>query len=86
MRLLPLVAAAVLFGCGAAHAQSAMTTSGLGATSPLGMLGSNASTGSNGGTGIPLGATEIDPGGLSPGLGAGAILHFHFHHRLNETH
>src|SRR5436305_12654764 len=66
MRLLPLVAAAVLFGCGAAHAQSAMTTSGLGATSPLGMLGSNASTGSNGGTGIPLGATEIDPGGLSP--------------------
>src|SRR5437763_6460744 len=54
----------MLFGCCAPHAQSATTTSGLGATSPLGMLGSSGATGS--GTGIPLGATEIDPGGLSP--------------------
>jgi hypothetical protein len=71
MRLLPLLAAAVLFGSGAAHAQSAMTGAGMGttsplATSPLGILGSSASGGSNSTTGIPLGATEIDPGGLSP--------------------
>lgn len=52
----------VLLGCGAAEAQSATTTPGMGATSPLGMLGSSAA----GGTGVPLGATEIDPGGLSP--------------------
>src|SRR5271166_211789 len=66
MRLLPLIAAAALFGCGAAHAQSAMTSAGMGATSPLGVLGSSVSSGSNSATGIPLGATEIDPGGLSP--------------------
>jgi hypothetical protein len=71
MRLLPLIAAAVLFGSGAAHAQSAMIGAGMGttsplATSPLGMLGSSASGRSNSATGIPLGATEIDPGGLSP--------------------
>jgi hypothetical protein len=71
MRLLPLIAVAILFSCGAAHAQSAMTGAGMGmtsplTTSPLGMLGSSASNGSNSTTGIPLGATEIDPGGLSP--------------------
>src|SRR5262245_53405601 len=52
----------VLLSCGAAQAQSATTQSGMGATSPLGILGSSASSG----TGVPLGATEIDPGGLSP--------------------
>ena len=66
MRLLPLIVAAILVGCGAARAQSAMTSAGIGATSPLGVLGSSASSGSNSATGIPLGATEIDPGGLSP--------------------
>jgi hypothetical protein len=55
----------ILLGSSAAQAQSASTMPGLGATSPLGMLGSS----SSGGTGVPLGATEIDPGGLSP-LGA----------------
>jgi hypothetical protein len=71
MRLLPLIMAAVLFGSGAAHAQNTMTGVGMGtasplATSPLGMLGSSATGGSNNAAGIPLGATEIDPGGLSP--------------------
>src|SRR6516165_4849368 len=55
MRLLPFIAAAVLFGM----------TSPL-ASFPLGVLGSSASGGSNSTTGIPLGATEIDPSGLSP--------------------
>ena len=66
MRVLPIITAVVLFGSTAAHAQSSMTTPGMGATSPLGILGPSMSTGSNSGTGIPLGATEIDPGGLSP--------------------
>jgi hypothetical protein len=71
MRLLPLIAAAVLVGSSAAHAQSAMIGAGIGTTSPLatsslGILGSSATGGSNSPTGIPLGATEIDPGGLSP--------------------
>lgn len=66
MRLFPLVVATILLGCGAADAQSPMTSGGIGATSPLGVPGSSASSGSNSPTGIPLGATEIDPGGLSP--------------------
>jgi len=66
MRLLPFIVAAILFGCGAAQAQSTMTIPGMGATSPLGVPGSSASSGSNSPTGIPLCATEIDPGGLSP--------------------
>lgn len=66
MRVLSLVAAVILFGCTVAHAQSVMSPSGLGPTSPLGVPGSSASSGSNSPTGIPLGATEIDPGGLSP--------------------
>jgi hypothetical protein len=66
MRLFPLVVATILFGCGAANAQSPMTSGGIGATSPLGVPGSSASSRSNSPTGIPLGATEIDPGGLSP--------------------
>src|ERR1700739_4850662 len=66
MRLLPIIVAAILFGCGAAQAQSVMTSPGMGATSPLGVPGSSAPSGSNSPTGIPLGATEIDPGGLSP--------------------
>lgn len=67
MRLLPFILAAMMmFGCGAANAQSPMTSGGIGATSPLGVPGSSVPSGSNSPTGIPLGATEIDPGGLSP--------------------
>ena len=58
MRLLPLVVAAIMFGGGAAHAQSPMASGGIGATSPLGVPGSSAPYGSNGPTGIPLGATK----------------------------
>ncbi|AMN42650.1 hypothetical protein [Rhodoplanes sp. Z2-YC6860] len=65
MRRACLMTIMILLGSCAAQAQSASTTPGIGATSPLGMLGSSSSVG----TGVPLGATEIDPGGLSP-LGA----------------
>jgi hypothetical protein len=70
MRRLFVTAAVILIGCGAVRAQN--TTSGsvmnpaVGITSPLGIPGSNGS----GGTGIPLGATEIDPGGLSQSVTA----------------
>jgi hypothetical protein len=70
MKVSLALAAAVLLGCGVAHAQSPTSIPAMGATSPLGMLGSSTSTGSNSGTGIPLGATEIDPGGLSPTAGS----------------
>src|SRR5829696_967244 len=68
MTRLLLTIAAILLSCGAGQAQSrsnsAISTSpALGATSPLGTLGSSAS-GSP--TGIPLGATQLNPGGLSP--------------------
>lgn len=71
MRFLPLVVAAIMFDGGAAQAQSmmtspGMTSPGIAATSPLGVPGSSVPSGSNSPTGIPLGATEIDPGGLSP--------------------
>jgi len=62
MRRFLLITSVILIGCGAGHAQSLMGTSALGATSPLSTPGSTASSA----TGIPLGATEIDPGGLSP--------------------
>jgi len=62
-RFLVITAAmlAVAMSCGSSHAQSSMSPSAMGATSPLGMLGSGGSSG----TGIPFGATEINPGGLS---------------------
>jgi hypothetical protein len=50
-----------------AYAQTATSTTipGMGATSPLGIPGSmGASAPSD--TGVPMGATEVDPGGLSP--------------------
>src|SRR6516164_2115379 len=56
--------AAVLLGCGCAHAQAPMSTSPLpplGMTSPLGIP--NAPVGQ---TGIPLGATELATPGVSP--------------------
>jgi len=62
MRRLVAIAAVILMGCGAGHAQTSMSTPAMGATSPLGTLGPSGSSG----TGIPLGATEIDPGGVSP--------------------
>jgi hypothetical protein len=43
-----------------------MSSTGTGVTSTLGMLGLGISSRANSGTGIPLGATEINPGGLSP--------------------
>ena len=57
------IVAAILFSCGAIQAQGVTGTPGMGGSSPLGIPGS---TGSYAGTGIPLGATEINPGGLSP--------------------
>ena len=58
--------AALLLGCGAAFAQMAPPIVGapaMGATSPLGVLGATSSVGP---VGIPMGATELAPGGLSP--------------------
>src|SRR4051794_2051244 len=57
-----LTIAAILLSCGAGQAQNAASRSALGATSPLSGLGSPTSGAP---TGIPLGATEINPGGLS---------------------
>src|SRR4051794_41760457 len=58
-----LTIAALMLSCEAVPAQNAVVRSALGATSPLSGLGSPTSGAP---TGIPLGATEIDPGGLSP--------------------
>jgi hypothetical protein len=63
MRRLFIAAVAILLSCGAGLAQSPMTTPGMGVTSPLGTPGST-SPGFQ--TGIPLGATELNPGGLGP--------------------
>jgi hypothetical protein len=60
---------AALFGCNSAFAQIGGTGAasgsapGIGQTSPLGVMGSNPSVGP---IGIPLGATEFQPGGMSP--------------------
>ena len=70
MRRLFVATAVILIGCGAVRAQNLPSGSvmnpAVGITSPLGIPGSNGS----GGTGIPLGATEIDPGGLSQSVTA----------------
>lgn len=58
---LVIVALAMLGSC-AVQAQTSISPSAMGATSPLGVLGTSGTTVS----GIPLGSTEIDPGGLSP--------------------
>lgn len=63
MARLLLVLIAMSFSCGIGYAQSTLNTPAIGATSPLGIPGST-SPGSS--TGIPLGATEINPGGISP--------------------
>ncbi len=67
MRRLFIAAIAIVLSGGLVLAQSPVGTPGMGATSPLGALGSPAA-GSP--TGIPLGATELDPGGLSPAIGS----------------
>jgi hypothetical protein len=64
MRRVLTAMAAILLSCNASYAQSAPSVSTMGPTSPLGLLGSSAP---NAGAGIPLGATEIDSAGLSPG-------------------
>jgi hypothetical protein len=77
-----VIATVILLGCGPLQAQSVMPqASVMLPTSPLGMPGMSNSTGIIGltgttfpttgstGTGIPMGATEINPGGLSPMLG-----------------
>jgi len=66
-RFLPTLAA-VLTLSAAAHAQvsgaaSAVGASAMGTTSPLGVLGATSSPLTSG---IPLNATQINPGGLSP--------------------
>jgi hypothetical protein len=67
MRLILPTLAAILTLSGAAHAQSLGTPSAMNATSPLGVPGATSTTVSTPtASGIPLGATEINPGGLSP--------------------
>ena len=63
--LVTLAAAACLIGCGPCFAQVAPTP-GMGATSPLGTMDFNAASQPSG---IPLGATELNTGGLSPTAG-----------------
>ena len=64
MRRLFIAAVAILLSCEAGLAQTT-TIPGIGLTSPLGIPGSTASV-SGLPTGIPLGATEINPGGIGP--------------------
>ena len=66
MRCLLIVVAAVLSGCSSSFAQLTPLTPNrpaMGFTSPLGILGATSAVGP---IGIPLGATELTPGGLSP--------------------
>jgi hypothetical protein len=63
MRRLFIAAVVLLWSSEAGLTQSVTTTPGIGLTSPLGIPGS---TSSGSPTGIPLGATEIDPGGIGP--------------------
>ena len=59
------VALAFLCTCAAGSAQTTVTPSGMGATSPLDAMGASGASGSIGPR-VPLGTTEIDPRGLSP--------------------
>lgn len=59
------VALTFLCACAASSAQTTVTPSGMGATSPLDAMGASGASGSIGPR-VPLGATEIDPRGLSP--------------------
>src|SRR5215510_2980045 len=67
-----MATAAVLLGCGSAHAQARMNVAplpALGMTSPLGIP--NAPVGQ---TGIPMGATELATPGVSPTTSGAAPL------------
>ncbi|MCK1439749.1 hypothetical protein [Bradyrhizobium sp. 15] len=67
MRSVLTLAALAMLCSDPASAQTAVMSPGLGATSPLGTLGSNGSSGTGGiSTTVPLAATEVAPGGLSP--------------------
>jgi hypothetical protein len=77
MRQLSAAVVVLLLSCGAAAAQTMSTTpippaSPLGIPGTIGAIGSTPSTGSTGmarsSAGIGLGATGIDPGGLSPAV------------------
>ena len=70
MRSLRITITALLLSCGTALAQSSTSTLGMGTTSPLRIPGSSASTTSSrlSDPVVGLGATEIDPGGLSPAI------------------
>ena len=57
---------------GTAGAQTALSPA-MGATSPLGTLSSNGTSGASIST-IPLGSTELSPGGLSPALGSNCTV------------
>src|SRR5262245_29668719 len=74
MRRLLLLVLTISVSCGMAHAQSTIGAPGMPATSPLGIPGSTSAASA---AGIPLGATEINPGGLSPmpvtGSGANCV-------------
>jgi hypothetical protein len=66
MRYLLLIACATLL-LGAAPAMSQVAPSGLGASPGMGITSPLGGAGPVGQVGIPLGSTELDPGGLSPG-------------------
>ena len=70
MRRAFMVALALSLGSGPIYAQNAMGVPAMGATSPLGIVGAGSSGASAPSItiGIPLGATELDPGGLSPAI------------------
>ncbi len=66
LRTLSTASAILFLGCGVSFAQfapSSPTGSAMGATSPLGVPGAASPVGP---VGIPLGATALSPGGLSP--------------------
>jgi hypothetical protein len=65
MRAGLVIAALAILGSCAVQAQTSISPLAMGATSPLGVLGTNGTSGTTV-SAIPLGSTEIDPGGLSP--------------------
>jgi len=69
MRRFLMAALTLLFACAASDAQTTIAPSGMGATSPLGTMGSSGASGFTA-AGVSLGATEINPGGLGPTVGS----------------
>ena len=71
MRAVTMMMAMLVLGAGSALAQTALTPgpgSALGVTSPLGIAGMTANTPASP-PAIPLGATQLNVGGLSPSPG-----------------